>query len=428
MKIVKQEDWQIQPLPSKYVTLQFNLPYSLVDMKRIRRGLLPKQMEDKWFIYFKDDVLYLHRSWTGFCVYKAYFKIEGVTCLLTSADVNRDKEQYSATDDEYDRHMLSYLIDLLLLQKPAVFPTNDGPAEETAIKQGSVVGQAMFGDSPGAQQDIVSERRKPVVRQDRNFVRIIPVNRFMGLPARVHRPYAFYSDSTSLEGLTVAEAYRLVMGINLPPRDWGKECRTPFAWELSASDLDSPLMKINIAGGKGIQYEEFPQKWLDRNHFVVLKVSQAVAERELDIFPATWKALSYIVSDPSRMGARESGWDMEPEEYAKARIHALFEEIQLKSGGNLLALCQTKESLGLNDLERLADPAEELEYYHYLSKNSLFTNKVVELFGISHRCWHGCGYLGWPGEPLCRFFLLRNIMVPGMQVSIMRGKDLLSKC
>jgi len=34
-------------------------------------------MEDKWFIFLEDDWLYLHRSWTGTCVYKVQHHISG---------------------------------------------------------------------------------------------------------------------------------------------------------------------------------------------------------------------------------------------------------------------------------------------------------------------------------------------------------------
>lgn len=51
MRIMKREDWKTEPLPHQYVTLRFILQFSVGDMEQIRKGLLPRQMEDKWFIY-----------------------------------------------------------------------------------------------------------------------------------------------------------------------------------------------------------------------------------------------------------------------------------------------------------------------------------------------------------------------------------------
>lgn len=378
MKIVKREDWKTQPFPLQYVTLAFNLHYTPENMQLIKRGF----SGGKWFMYYEDNILYLHRSATGYCIYKAYFKNDRGSCLLTHADINRDRKQYPQADDTFDQHNLPYLIDILL----------------------------------------------EIGLQAEDFVRIIPVQSFLGLPAPAHRPYAFYSDSFSLEGLTVSAAYQLVKGLSLPPKEYlPRECRTPFAGDYfwNQRDIDAPLAKIKVSGENTVLFEKYPQEWFDRNWYVVLKVSRSNAIRQLDVFPATWRALSFIVSDPERMGAQGPSWSLGPVEYAKARVHALFSEVQMKNDGSLLALHSTKESLGLTDLGRLPDPDEESKYYSYLSKDSAFTDKIVELFGISRRCWHGCGYLGWVGEPLCRFFLLRNIMVSDIKVSIMQGEDLI---
>ena len=44
--------------------------FSPQDMDRIRRGVVPEAMEDKWFIYWKEGMLFFQRSWTGFCIYR----------------------------------------------------------------------------------------------------------------------------------------------------------------------------------------------------------------------------------------------------------------------------------------------------------------------------------------------------------------------
>lgn len=110
-------------------------------------------------------------------------------------------------------------------------------------------------------------------------------------------------------------------------------------------------------------------------------------------------------------------------EFASARIHALFHQAHRADEQELLAARSSKEELGLSDFHRLPEREEELAFYHYLSVDSALTNEIVELFGISHRCWHGCGYLGWPGFPVCRFFLLRNQMSAGVKVLVMGGHE-----
>ena len=131
------------------------------------------------------------------------------------------------------------------------------------------------------------------------FVRIVPASRFTGLPAPRHRPYAFYADAFSLHGRTVADCYRLVNGLTLPPKAgyYQKECRSPFAWDhVSFRDPDAPLAKLRPDDDGGAAFGEYPPEWLDRTAFMVLGVTLDAAEQTLDPFPATWRALSYIIS------------------------------------------------------------------------------------------------------------------------------------
>lgn len=411
MKIATKHDFNIEPLPDANVKIDLHISYSIKDKLKIIKGLVPEVMEDKWFIFFDEGVLNFHRSWTGYCVYRVYCCDEGNKFVLKYADVNRYKEQYKETDDEIDRQMISYLINVLLLKKTAKFPYSNG-GEENPLKVWSSIGKAIFSVKP---DDNLST----------DFIRIIPVQRFVGCPAPIHRPYAFYADAESLGGRTIADCYSLVKGLGLPPMESGNKHCSPFIWNYAdlKGNYDAPIASIKVKKKRNIIFEDLPLKMLEKNKYVVLRISRFDAIRDLDVFPATWRALSYIVSDPQRMGARQTGWDMDVAEYASARIHALFKEIQGGKDKGLLAMSESKESMGLNDLDRLPVKEEESKYYGYLSKDSFFTDKIVELFGLSSRCWHGCGYLGASGKPICRFFLLLNKMTPNIKVSVMKGKD-----
>ena len=112
----------------------------------MRSGLVPGQMEDKWFVYWQDDALYFHRSWTGFCVYVVRFEADGDSCRMVEADLNRERSEYGQTDDEHDAAMISYLIDVLLLEREADFPTDAADPGEAALQQWSEVGRAMLDE------------------------------------------------------------------------------------------------------------------------------------------------------------------------------------------------------------------------------------------------------------------------------------------
>ena len=148
MKAAKPADWKTEALPRMRTTIRLDRTFLPQEMRSIRRGLVPEQMEDKWFIYWKDDTLFFHRSWTGICIYVIHFAAAGDRYRMLAADVNRDPEQYSETSDERDAEMISYLVDVLLLRRDAVFPNDEPSPEKQALTNWSQVGRAMLGQHP----------------------------------------------------------------------------------------------------------------------------------------------------------------------------------------------------------------------------------------------------------------------------------------
>ena len=145
MKAAQPSDWKTKALPSKRTSLALDRFFSRQEMEAIRMGVIPRQMEDKWFVYWKDGDLYFHRSWTGFCTYIVHFKDQEGGARMFKAEVNRDPDQYTETDNAYDAQLIAYLVDVLLLQKESVFPGKGGTPGEQAIANWSMVGRAMFG-------------------------------------------------------------------------------------------------------------------------------------------------------------------------------------------------------------------------------------------------------------------------------------------
>jgi hypothetical protein len=70
-------------------------------------------MDDKWFIYYEEDEnkLYMHRSWTGYCVWIVKFEDKEDHFEAISAVANRDPAQYSG-DDDTDVHDLLDIINM----------------------------------------------------------------------------------------------------------------------------------------------------------------------------------------------------------------------------------------------------------------------------------------------------------------------------
>jgi len=137
------QSWpNIQPLPQQRAPLSLERTFTEEEYELIRQGVIPEAMEDKWFILLEEDVLYFHRSWTGFCIYQVSFKKNGAQFSVVEALVNRDSNQYSATDNHYDVNLLNFLIDNFLLPGSSTFPVPDGvpPGIATGLLHHHVAG------------------------------------------------------------------------------------------------------------------------------------------------------------------------------------------------------------------------------------------------------------------------------------------------
>ena len=148
MRTAEPADWGTKPLPRRRTTILLDRIFSQDELNILRRGLIPAQMEDKWFIYWKDDALYFHRSWTGDCIFIVHFVVEDGTGKMVRAEVRYAPKRNNPNADKENAEMISYLIDVLLLDRARMFPSDNMTPEESVIMSWSTVGRAMFGQHP----------------------------------------------------------------------------------------------------------------------------------------------------------------------------------------------------------------------------------------------------------------------------------------
>lgn len=137
-------------MPEIRAELSFSDSYISADFERIKCGLIPEAMEDKWFVFFEEPWLYFHRSWTGAGIYGVKFQSSTDGATVVGSWVNRNAQQYKETRTDYDRALLKFLIDALLLGRPARFPVPDDLSADVAQNlyqfhvAGSAYPEAMF--------------------------------------------------------------------------------------------------------------------------------------------------------------------------------------------------------------------------------------------------------------------------------------------
>jgi hypothetical protein len=139
--------WKTRPLPTARAALSYSRTFDRVEHDRLERGLVPDQMEDKWFIFLEEPWLFFHRSWTGTCIYALRLRADGDGFAVEEAWVNRAPEEYRETDDAYDTKVLAFLVDRLLLGLDVPFPLREhvDPAKASMFIH-SVVGNGRSND------------------------------------------------------------------------------------------------------------------------------------------------------------------------------------------------------------------------------------------------------------------------------------------
>ncbi len=105
------------PLSETRATLDFKRTFSQGETACLRQGFVPRDMDDRWFIFLEDDWLYFHRSWTGFCVFQVRLEPAGDGYTVAETWACRDPEQYRWTSDSSDVAQLNRLINHLLLRE-----------------------------------------------------------------------------------------------------------------------------------------------------------------------------------------------------------------------------------------------------------------------------------------------------------------------
>lgn len=114
--------WNTLPFPAARASVPIAREFTAAEHAQIARGFIPRDMDDRWFIYLEGDWLALHRSWTGACIFLVRFAPAGADYRIAEAWANRDPEQYRVTDVHADATHIARLIDLLLLKQPFLTP------------------------------------------------------------------------------------------------------------------------------------------------------------------------------------------------------------------------------------------------------------------------------------------------------------------
>src|SRR5215467_796574 len=130
--------WKRVPF-TEGVPIPYRAAFDREQFSRLREGLIPKEMEDKWFVYYEEPNLFLHRSWTGQSVYRVTLKetangAEVIETLLS--------KQFADTGSaDHQAELIDFIISNLLLGQKKPFPVpSDVAKSEHGVSQHHISG------------------------------------------------------------------------------------------------------------------------------------------------------------------------------------------------------------------------------------------------------------------------------------------------
>ena len=110
-KVAVRGDWKIFSLPAEHDVLVIDRQYTSEEFCRISVGCIPKGMDDHWFIFYEDPWLYLHRSWTGLCIFQVRFESVNQGHRVVEVLVNAELKQWNRCDERRNALLATILLD-----------------------------------------------------------------------------------------------------------------------------------------------------------------------------------------------------------------------------------------------------------------------------------------------------------------------------
>lgn len=110
--MVQKTDWKTIEMPAQTEQFVIEKTFTDTEIDYLKEGHRPQEMEDKWFMYYEDHKLFIHRSWTGYCIYIIDLSESG----RLNITVNRNPGQYKEGSIESDKILVNILINQFVKQ------------------------------------------------------------------------------------------------------------------------------------------------------------------------------------------------------------------------------------------------------------------------------------------------------------------------
>lgn len=111
LALASRSSWKTLPPPTNRTSLRITKLFSDAEGARMIQGFIPREMEDRWFIYFEDGWLNFHRSWTGAHIFALRLDGSPFDVRVVNGWVSGDDESYHSQGAEQDAVLLLEVIE-----------------------------------------------------------------------------------------------------------------------------------------------------------------------------------------------------------------------------------------------------------------------------------------------------------------------------
>jgi len=149
----KSDSWQHKAFGSG-VLLQYRTTLNPAQFQLAQLGIVPKVMEDKWFVYYEEPYIHFHRSWTGQPIYRLKLEKQGDSAEVVEVLLDAEQADEEGVDIEYQTRLLDFLLYALVLREPRKFPVPRGGAPgPKGLLQHHVCGTGFLEADPPSDKD-----------------------------------------------------------------------------------------------------------------------------------------------------------------------------------------------------------------------------------------------------------------------------------
>jgi hypothetical protein len=86
--IATRQSWKIVEAPEQLTPIEYEDDFTEAEYEAIERGLIPQEMEDKWFIFYEEPVLFFYLSWLGELIYRVTLERDSAGAQVIGAELS----------------------------------------------------------------------------------------------------------------------------------------------------------------------------------------------------------------------------------------------------------------------------------------------------------------------------------------------------